>query len=79
MTSGQAAGTTVTREQLLASVHALEPGDVLLLRLPAGTSAQHGNEVQRTVQERLHGTGAVALVLTGDIGVEVYRAAGGDD
>jgi hypothetical protein len=66
--------TEITREQLLASVHVLKPGDVLVLRFPDRTPADRMHEAGERVRARLEPLGVKVLVMTRDITVEVVRA-----
>jgi hypothetical protein len=65
--------TEVTREQLLASVHTLEPGDVLVIRLPADTRRRDAEDLADAVRSVVEPLGARVLVMAGTTTVEVVR------
>lgn len=67
--------TTITRDDLLASVYELKPGDLLILRVPDTTTAHNVDFLSGIVADRLAGTGIRHLVITGQITVEAWRAA----
>jgi hypothetical protein len=69
--------TEVTREQLLASVHALEPGDVLIVRVPADTPGDHVRKLADSLRSKLmpSSLGVQVLVMAGAESVEVLRPA----
>jgi hypothetical protein len=63
----------VTRDELLASVHALEPGDVLFVRLDRpSVDAKTAAGVAAAVQAKVP-TGVGVLVGGRDITLEQYR------
>lgn len=70
----------MTRDQLLASVHELRPGDLLVLRLPSPTvTMQEVQRAQQIVDERLQGSGVRVLVVSRDIEVKHYRRVESDE
>jgi hypothetical protein len=65
----------LTREQLLASVHVLEPGDLLVLRVTRpGLTAEEAEGWRRLAEARVAGIGVRVLVLAPDIVPEAWRA-----
>lgn len=64
--------TPVTREQLLAAVHALQDGDLLVVRLPASMDRQQFDEVSRLLKERKPEEVRI-LVVSDEVAVEVVR------
>ena len=65
--------TPLTRDQLLASVHELRPGDLLVLRLPKDTRPEVFERTNRIVSEALGDSKVVVLVLPEHIPLEHYR------
>ena len=65
--------TPVTRDQLLASVHELRPGDLLVLRLPEQTPADRLDAIRRLVGAELGDSGVRVLVMHEHIPLEHYR------
>lgn len=64
--------TPVTREQLLASVHELHQGDLLIVRAPSDTTRQMFNEMADQLADKMP-EGVRLLVLAGSLAVEVVR------
>ena len=68
--------TEVTREGLLASVHQLQSGDVLIIRTTKRVlSAQEADEITQIVEGRLHGLGIRVLVHGPDFDISAWRPA----
>lgn len=65
--------TPITREQLLASVHTLQEGDLLVLRAPDGTPPDHLKTMMDVVSTKLP-EGVTALVMTDQLAIEVVRS-----
>ncbi len=63
--------TEVTREQLLASVYQLQPGDLLVLRVPKTTRVDQLYELEEYI--RRHVGEVRVLVVREDIEVEAYH------
>lgn len=64
--------TPVTREQLLASVHDLHEGDLLVVRAPSETTRDMLNEMADRLADKLP-EGVRMLVLAGALAIEVIR------
>ena len=63
---------TVPREQLLASVHQLQPGDVLLVQVKGGPlSARVGHELRQRIRELI--PGIPVLVYGEDLDISAWR------
>lgn len=65
--------TPVTREQLLASVHELHDGDLLVFRLPADTTMEGFKLFTDQLAEMQLPDGVRPLVLTNNVAMEVVR------
>jgi hypothetical protein len=67
-------GVPVTREELLACVHELREGDLLVVRA-ARSDALYLHELEAFLQERLAPRGVEFMVLPAGTSVEVARKA----
>jgi hypothetical protein len=63
----------VTRDQLLASVHELRPGDLLVVRLPKDTVPDVFDRTSRLIGERLGDSRVRVVVMPEHVPLEHYR------
>jgi hypothetical protein len=63
----------MTRDELLASVHVLEPGDLLVIRVNRPyLDPRHMDEIKKRIDAQVP-DGVKTLLVTRDFAVEQYR------